>query len=162
LKLWGLKLHPLMQGFLINNAAVVDPICERLVSCGRKVGRRLLIVVHCMGDSVFGVPEQIGDLAEKYPDLIFVIAHMGGIWTAQSGIRVAGKYENILLDFTWVSNEKNMQEAVQTLGAKKVIVGSDHPFGSFELKMFMMDRVFPDRGDRELVLGGNLQRILDI
>ena len=26
LKLWGLKLHPLMQGFLINNAALVDPI----------------------------------------------------------------------------------------------------------------------------------------
>ena len=67
--------------------------------------------MHSMADSVLS--EQVGDLAEKYPDIVFIIAHMGGIWTAQSGIREASKYENILLDFTWVSNEKNMAEAIR-------------------------------------------------
>ena len=61
----------------------------------------LIVLVHTWGFSNFDSPLLIGEVAAKYPNIVFLMGHSGfGDW--KSSVKVANKYDNIFLELTAV------------------------------------------------------------
>ena len=162
LGLCGLKMHPLEHGYAVNNADLIHPIMDRLTQLQRKVDRRLIVVVHAMGDSPFNSPEAIADIAKYYPDLLFLMAHSGFVWGYGTVARVVGPCENVMFDLTTCAQKSVVLEAYEKYGVQRFTAGSDGPFASSSVKMAIVADLVNDDEEEELVLGGNLAKYLGI
>ncbi len=98
-------------------------IMDRLTQLQRKVDRRLIIVVHAMGDSPFNSPEAIADIAKCYPDLLFLMAHSGFVWGYGTVTRVVGPCENVMFDLTTCAQNSVVLEAYEKVWCAKVYCG---------------------------------------
>ena len=102
-------------------------------------------------------------LAQEYPDVNFIIPHLGSFaddWKAQLALLDhLERHPNIYTDTAGVRRFDLLQEAVRRAGAKKILFGSDgrwlHP--GVELAARALE--LPVR-DQELVLGRNLLRLI--
>ena len=162
LGLWGLKFHPLLQGFSINDPLIMLPIFDKVLECQRKTNRRMLIVVHCMADSLLNSPDAVAAMAKRYPELTFSLVHMGLVWGGFTLIDVVRDVPNLLLDTTWVPNFILIKSVLDALGPQRIIGGTDAPWGSFKAKMLAIEECVPENHDRELILGGNLAELFGI
>jgi hypothetical protein len=162
LGLWGLKMHPLEHGYHVGDPTIVNPIMDRLVECQEKTGRKLLVGVHCAGDSLFNSPDALADLAERYPEILFLAYHSGFIWGGSTLASTLGRLENVKLDLTTCSQRSVVSEAYEKFGAGKFTVGSDMPFASYSMARAIANDIFEKPEERELALGGNLTKYLGI
>jgi len=162
LGLWGLKMHPLEHGYHISDPHIIDPVMDKLVECQKKTGRKLLVVVHCMGDSVFNSPDALADLAERYQELLFLACHSGFVWGTFTLASTLGKLENVKLDLTTCSQRSVVWEVYEKCGAEKFTIGSDMPFASYSIAHAIVNDMFEKPEERELVFGGNLTKYLGI
>jgi len=154
----GLKLHPTMNEYMIDST-LVDPVVELANSFS------LPILIHSGPDS-FAHPRMIGTLAERHPEVIMIIGHMGShAWL--EAVEMAKKHKNIFLDTTDVPNEVYIiPTAVEVAGSDKIIWGSDAPVlnSAVELARITSADLYGKvtKKDKELILGGNIARILGI
>lgn len=103
-------------------------------------------------------------LAEEYPNVAFIIPHLGSFaddWGAQrSMIDRLVRYANVFADTAGVRRFDLLEEAVSRAGARKIIFGSDgvflHP--GLELEKIRLLRLPVD--DYAKVAGGNLLGLL--
>jgi len=106
-------------------------------------------------------PEQVAWLARRYPDVSFIMAHMGGDW--ERGIKAAGPVANLMVDTSGSIIECGMVEAaVDELGAERVVFGSDAP--GVELAVAVGKVTGADIGgaEKSLVMGENIRRVLGL
>jgi len=113
-KFVGVKLHPEQQEYRLIHRNV-----QGLLDRVEKLG--LPVLVHTF-------PGQIADLcqvAKEFPKVKFIMGHMGGNdWAA--GIRAAADRENIWLEpCSSFPDAGKINQAVQTVGAERVLFGSD-------------------------------------
>ncbi|MEM2924421.1 MAG: amidohydrolase family protein [Methanocellales archaeon] len=78
-------------------------------------------------------PKYLDKVAERYPDLKIIAAHMGsysklypGIWFKEM-MDVAKKHENIYVDISATFNEFNLLLAIEEMGEERILYGSDYP-----------------------------------
>lgn len=162
LDLNGLFMHPDYQGFAPNNFFLVSPVLDALVELQREVGRRLPVLVHGVGSSLhYLVPEQMGELAGSYPDLSFIVSQLG--WPLQAGamISVAKKNDNIYVELLLNINILDTKRAVSEIGASRLTLGTDAPWGSYILGRKMIEEI-ADPTERELILGGTIAQLMGI
>ncbi|MEM2934303.1 MAG: amidohydrolase family protein [Methanocellales archaeon] len=83
--------------------------------------------------SRYANPRYLDRVAEKYPDLKIIAAHMGsysrlypGIWFKEM-MDVAKKHENIYVDISATFNEFNLSLAIEEIGEERILYGSDYP-----------------------------------
>jgi len=153
LNLKGLKLHPFLHGYGMDNLNLLSPffkVCE-------KYGRPVLS--HGSGDNPFSMPLQFEEIAKAYPDVTLIMAHAGFIWATEQARRVAKRCPNIYLDMTGATMI-DMRDAVEELGAERVLMGSDTPFQDIEVELVKARIAVEDEEKRALVTGGNILRIL--
>ena len=124
LGLHGVKLHPDMQRFALN-----DPKAMKLYEL---VGGRVPFLLHT-GDYRFSFsnPEQLKPVLEAFPETTFVGAHMGGytIWK-EAARALAGRYDNLYVDISSTFFGVTREEAVSMVrayGAERVLFGTDFP-----------------------------------
>lgn len=118
----SLKLHPLVNGFLPYDP-MVFPLMEEVQNLN------IPVFVHS-GHAPYSLPWQIGQLAEEFPDIRFVLVHMGhghGVYI-QSALDVACKLPNVYLETSGMPMHTKIKEAFDMLGDDKVMYGSDVPF----------------------------------
>ena len=126
----GVKIMPLLQQVYPD-----DPRCYRL--CQELVDRDMILIAHAGRDpldrpEVYGTPERFASLAESFPDLKMVLAHLGGLrmWDAvRRYLLPAGK--NVFFDTAYVSfymEPEEMKELIADMGPGRVIFGSDYPW----------------------------------
>ena len=102
-------------------------------------------------------------LAQEYPDVNFIIPHLGSFaddWRAQLAlIDHLVRHENIYADTSGVRRFDLLEQAVQRAGAKKILFGTDGPWlhPAVELAKIKALRLPPV--DDALILGQNLLRI---
>jgi predicted TIM-barrel fold metal-dependent hydrolase len=102
-------------------------------------------------------------LAEQYPDVAFIIPHLGSFaddWRAQLAlIDHLERHPNVHADTSGVRRFDLLAQAVQRAGAHKILFGSDGPWlhPALELAKIRLLHLPPD--DESLVLGGNLMRL---
>jgi uncharacterized protein len=113
---------------------------------------------------VMGEVSTVELLASEYPDVPFIIPHLGSFaddWRAQLAlIDPLVSHPNIFADTSAVRRFDLLAQAVRRAGARKFLFGSDGPWlhPAVELAKVRALELTPD--DEALVLGGNLLRLI--
>jgi predicted TIM-barrel fold metal-dependent hydrolase len=102
-------------------------------------------------------------LAQEYPDVNFVIPHLGSFaddWRAQIAfIDQLARHPNIYTDTAGVRRFDVLEQAVQRAGARKILFGSDGPWLHPGVELAKVLALGLSRNDEDLVLGGNFLRL---
>jgi len=113
---------------------------------------------------VMGEVSQVELLAREYPDVAFIIPHLGSFsddWQAQRRlIDLLVRHANVFTDTSGVRRFDLLQEAVERAGAQKVLFGSDGPWlhPGVELAKVFALRLSADACRQ--ILGSNLLRLI--
>jgi uncharacterized protein len=141
----GIKLHR-------HDAPITREVCD--------AARALRVPVLY---DVVGEVSVVELLAEQYPDVAFIIPHLGSFaddWRAQLAlIDHLERHDNVHADTSGVRRFDLLAQAVRRAGAHKILFGSDGPWlhPALELAKIRLLRLAP--ADEALVLGGNLLRL---
>lgn len=121
---------------------------------------RLPVLYDVMGDIA---PVQL--IAEQYPDVAFIIPHLGSFaddWRAQSGlIDFLVRYPNVFTDTSGVRRFDILAAAVKRAGARKVLFGTDGPWLHPAVELAKVAALEIGDGERALITGGNLLRLIN-
>jgi uncharacterized protein len=141
----GIKVHR-------YDARITREICE--------TARRLRVPVLY---DVMGEVSAAGLLAAEYPDVDFIIPHLGSFaddWSAQATFcGVLADRPNVYTDTSGVRRFDLLVRAVQRAGAHKVLFGSDGPWLHPGLELAKIRFLNLPPADEALILGGNFQRL---
>jgi len=129
LGLRGLKLHPPLQDFVINDKAVY-PLYKK--ACDLNIP-----VVFHVGTTPFGSlcrlsranPLLVDDVAVDFPDLRILLTHLGTLWHNES-FMVVEKNPNVFIDtaaYLYEIADILTANLLQRIGTDKVIFGTDYP-----------------------------------
>jgi predicted TIM-barrel fold metal-dependent hydrolase len=146
----GLKLYSTPEATIAEPATI--PVLEKCVDLGFPV------LAHT-------TPQECEYLLSHVPECNLIMGHAGaqpyakGDWNR--AIMAAQKYRNLYLDTTSSGIDLGFVETcVETLGAERIIFGTDTPLldPCFQLSKVRETRV--SAGDLELILGGNILRLM--
>ncbi len=112
-------------------------------------------------------PDECDHLMQHVPQARLVMAHMGGHPYAfgdwHRAVAVAKKHPNLLLDTASSQIDNGMLEwAVAELGPERILYGSDMPLLDPFTQMAKVTGAELDDRAKALILGGNLQRLLNL
>ncbi len=147
----GIKLHPHSQKFSIDNMTVYKiaqfinderPDRPILFDNGKPTSPNKLI----------------GDLAETFPDVTFILGHMRG----GDFIEVTAAYDNIYIQTTGVLQVDIVQQCVDELGADRVMMGSDSPYHSMEEEVAKVESLQLSEREKQLIFSGTAKKVLKI
>ena len=142
----GIKVHR-------HDAPITREICE----AARRY--RLPILYDVMGE--VSVVEL---LANEYPDVAFIIPHLGSFaddWRAQVAlIDHLVRHPNIFTDTAGVRRFDILEQAVQRAGTRKILFGSDGPWLHPAVELAKVRALEVSAAERAQVLGGNLLRLI--
>lgn len=150
----GVKLHPTLQGYRLGDHPLVDPI----FAAARDLG--IVITSHGASD-LYNNPAEFDAMASAFPTVPLLMVHMGMFWSTDHAIEVSSRHPNLYLD-TSRAPLAEIALAVKKLGPEKVIWGTDSPFVDYVGEFQKMTRVTADRAGWELIVGGNIGRLLGI
>ena len=119
LNMKGLKLHPAATSWHANSP-LVYPVVEKAIELG------LPMLFHS-GRDEYSHPHNLGELAKKYPDATFIMAHIGEEAIIE-GIEVARQCHNVYLDTAGSYNlYRILHQAIDRVGEDRILFGSDFP-----------------------------------
>ncbi len=125
-----LKLQPHMHQF-----SLAAPPTLRVVEAAGRYD--MTLIIHTGGSSVAS-PWAVGALATRFPEVRMVVDHMGGsdMEMVNAAISVAEANRNLFLGTSQMPFFRKYREAVQRVGADRIVFGSDapivHPLPEFE------------------------------
>ena len=109
-------------------------------------------------------PEVIDMLAPQYPDVNFIVAHLGSYtddWRAhQQVVYQIARYPNVYGDTSTVRRFDYIVEAIKRAGPSKVIFGSDGPWNHPGVELHKINLLGLPKDREALVLGGNILRLI--
>jgi len=89
------------------------------------------LVIH-LPNGLMNNLEELISLANEFPRARFVVAHMGVVYCYESSFEncldAVKQCENIFFDTAMVSDNKVIARAVETVGTRRILFGSDAPF----------------------------------
>ena len=165
LGLYGVKFHSEYQKFCPDEERMF-PIYEKIAECG-------LIALFHGGYDPFGdgdircTPERMAHTVEKFPELTFVVAHLGGLnlWDNVEKY-LAGKYSNLYLDVSVIASfdmDKNqLLRIIQAHGADRILFGSDCPWDNPANEIDMIQSLPVSEEDKEKIFFRNAHKLLEL
>ena len=151
-KFLGLKLHPLIDGYLPNDPSV-HPLIELIVE------RDQPVLIHC-GHPIFTLPWSIEELAVSFPEAKIVIGHMGhgNVVYINGSIDVALRNPNVYLETSGMPMHTKIREAYERVGETRVLFGTDVPFHHpvVEIAKVRVSGLPPEAVERVLSKNGRL------
>jgi uncharacterized protein len=142
----GVKVHGLQH-------MPTREVCDAL----REHGVPLLL-------DVAGKAHVIDMLASEYPDVTFIIAHLGSFaddWRAHERVvEQLARYPNVYADTSGVRQFDYLVRAVRRAGARKLMFGSDGPWLHPGLELHKIKLLGLPQDQEALILGGNARRLI--
>lgn len=159
LGLHGVKLHPDIQGFKID-----DYRCLKIYELCEKAG--LPILMHT-GDYRYDYsnPNRLIPILEIYTNLTVIGAHFGGwsIWEEAS--KKLNHIPNLYVDCSssmyWLDKEKTV-EIIRRYGADRVLFGTDYPMWSPNDEIKRLVSLGLEKDELEMILSGNAKRLFKL
>lgn len=106
-------------------------------------------------------PDEIAELARRYPELKIIMAHMALRW--REGCDSVADCPNIYVDTSGMDPETGSVEyAIERLGAERVLFGSDAPGRDVLCQIGRVMAADISESDRAKILRGNSERLLGI
>jgi predicted TIM-barrel fold metal-dependent hydrolase len=136
---------------------MTGPIAMQLMTLARELG----LVANIHSGSEISHPLGIGALARRFPEVPVIMDHMGyREWTADA-VEVARDNPNVYLGTTIAAVEPVVIErALRELGPERIVYGSNWPNLYSDLAVEAIRRARFGQEAEELILGGNLARLL--
>ena len=104
-------------------------------------------------------PLEIAELARRFPQGQFIMAHMGAQF--EHGLRAIEDCANVAVDYAGSINENGAyQLGLELLGPERVIFGTDLPGADYYVNVGRVLELDVDDEVKQLVLAGNIERIL--
>lgn len=150
----GVKLHPTLHGYRLADHGLTDPIFAAAADLG------LVVTSHGASD-LNNTPHEFAEMARTHPDVTLWMVHMGFFWMTDLASEMAARHPNLYLD-TSRAPILEIAVAVEKAGPEKVLWGTDSPFVDYTGEFRKMERVAATREGYELVVGGNVARLLGI
>lgn len=118
---------------------------------------------YCLVHPSPNVVAEVNDIAPKYPNIAFIIAHCGGSFKdARDGIEMALKNPNVYLEITLTSVTYRVIEfMVQHVGADRVLFGTDQPMRDPIPQFGWMAYSHCSVAEKKKMFGSNMRRILN-
>jgi predicted TIM-barrel fold metal-dependent hydrolase len=149
----GLKLHPFAHGFHLNNFKIVDPLfelCEHF---------QAPIICHGLADNAYNTVYAFAEMADRFPKVNLAMSHGGFMWSWREAVRASKTRPNLYIETTCLLSQ-SIADGVDDIGAEKYVFGSDSPWANFDVEILKVKKALRKDSDLELVLGGNLARLL--
>ena len=149
----GIKLHPQVDRYPVNDRRLVHPIIELAIA------HDVPVWVHT-GHQPNATPTLMGALARDLPEAKLIIGHMGsGMF--YDAMCMAKRHPNLFIDIS-LQGGHAFGAACDEVGPHKLIYGSDSPYANpGSMKRIIEESALSAR-DKALVLGGNIARLLDL
>lgn len=146
----GIKLHPPMHGYSL------DEYGDKIFSFTEKY--KAIVLIH---------PEQSPDyilpFAEKYPDVTFIMAHMGAFREdSYAEVIEFAKHKNVYIDTSSSSSMKNkvLEYVVGRCGSDRILFGTDTYAAGFQ-KGRIEYALISDK-DKENILWKNAEKLFKL
>lgn len=149
----GLKLHPV--GNLSHPAS---PETVELMRLAAQYNAPVLF--HC-GDEELTLPLQVAQGAAACSEVTIILGHCGGYFHVRDAIRVAECYPNIVLETSAMPYPQLIREAVERVGASRVLYASDGPGCDPTIEVHKVKLAGLDPEDEEALFFRNIKAILD-
>jgi predicted TIM-barrel fold metal-dependent hydrolase len=171
-ELTAIKLFPGYRPFYPHDRRL-DPVYEF-------AGRRGLPVLIHQGDTLekdallkFARPIEVDEVAVRWPDVRFVLCHLGNPWIEETA-ELVYKNANVWTDCSGLLARPDVRYfremfdraralllgVIQTVGdADRVLYGSDWPLESIATAVDLVTGLPISPADREKILGGNARRL---
>ena len=162
--LLGVKLHPVYQGFQINDrhAYPIYECCDAL---------RLPICFHAgvdvgFPDNTSAMPKKSRDVVRDFPNLKIVLAHLGGynVWD-DVVTYLAGQGREVYFDtaaVNWIIDPRFAERIVRKHGAERVLFGSDCPYENPGIAAQFVEGLNLPDDQKEMILSENVIRLLGL
>ncbi len=124
---------------------------------------RIPVLIHCWYKTVQEYenesnPSHIATLAEKFPDLKIIMAHITGCRIR--GMQEIEKYPNVYVDTSGSQPEDGLlQYGLDYLGAERILYGSDFPGRDPATQIGRIFSVDMCQRDRDMILYGNAVKL---
>lgn len=109
-------------------------------------------------------PEVVDMFAPEYPEVNFVIAHLGSFtddWKAHQQVTFQlGRYANVYADTSGVRQFSYLVQAIKRGGPRKLLFGSDGPWLHPGVELHKIRLLGLPAEEEAMVLGGNALRLL--
>ena len=158
LGLKGLILHPWEETFAINDR-IVFPFME---IC-REYQLPILIetgypwLSHCF---------QVANLAEKFPDLTFIMSHGGQFDSSGYALTdvdyVMDRHQNLYIETSGDFSDEGIENIPIRLGYDRLIFGSHFPWLNTELEIYRIERANLPKEAKEAIYYKNAKNILKV
>jgi uncharacterized protein len=113
---------------------------------------------------VTGRAELVDLLASQYPDVTFIIPHLGSFaddWRAQQQVcDQLVRLPNVYADTSGVRRFDYIVQAVKRAGAEKVLFGSDGPWLHPSVELYKIRMLGLPEAQEALITGGNALRLI--
>lgn len=149
----GLKLHPV--------STLAHPSGEetlRLIRIAAAHGAPTLF--HC-ADEPMATPLAVACAAAACPDATIILGHMGGYFHGEEAIAVAERLPNVVLESSAMPYPAKIREAVERIGAERVLYASDGPACSPRIEIEKVRLAGLDPEAERLVFADNALRLLE-
>lgn len=156
LGLRGLFVHPWEECFQVTSG-LLDPLLELA---------RLhhLPVIVATGFPWLSEALQLGELAQRFPDVSIIATHGGqinisGLGTFDADLALA-RHPNLSIQTTGAYREDFLEDMVKRHGAARVLFASHFPLFDPRLEVLRAKWAHVDDATRDAILGGNAERLL--
>ena len=157
LGLRGVKLHPDIQGFRLD-----DPRVLKMIGA---VAGRLPLLIHT-GDYRYdnSGPERMNRVLDLFPNLVAVCAHLGGYseWERAAASPLPGR-KNVYVDTSsslYALSPARAAEIIRSYGVEHVLFGTDYPMWEPSEELDRFFRLPLTEEEQELILHKNAERLL--
>lgn len=116
--IYAIKLHPFHSK--------ISPVDERVIPYLELAKKYHLAVVSHTGGCEEAEPVHLYEAALKFPEIPFVMVHMGLGSDNQAALELLSKADNLYGDTAWVPMATT-EEAIRRYGSRKMMFGSDMP-----------------------------------
>ena len=153
--LYGIKLHPDYQEFFIGDEGAL-PIYAQAEKLG------LPIAFHTGRDPLSPV---LGKIADLFPRLTIIAAHMGGMDTPQEAAKhLAGK-KNVYFDTAFASHfldAASFTQLVKLHGADKVLFATDCPWSTLPAEKALLEAADLSPSEKERIAYRNAEELFGV
>ena len=120
---YGIKVHPFHSKISFDSDKV-----EGYIKLAQKYN--LPVLTHTANDESSD-PKKVYKMALKYPEVKFIMGHMGLGTDNEEAINYISELPNLYGDTTWVSPSKAIK-MINKCGAHKLLFGSDNPIDGLD------------------------------
>ncbi len=159
LGLKGIKIHPDIQGFAVDDKGYVKAyeICSKL---------NLPILMHT-GDNRYDLsnPNRLLPILKEFKDLTVIGAHFGGYSIWEEASKQYAGIENFYVDCSSSFNyldKKIIKEMIYRYGTDRVLFGSDYPMWNAKKEIETLLSLNLDESDYHKIFSENAKKVYNL